>query len=279
MTTAQDMLDRLERHYLKAGAPLPGGMLIPEVTHGRQGGRRCDALFVGFTSASGRILVGHEIKVSRSDWLHELDQPGKADAWADECHAWYVVAPDETIVRPEEVPHGWGLLVATGARTRLTVKVKAQVHADRQPSWTAMRSLLSRVDTLRADAVHRGVQAETDRIAARYERDYIPRRQAGADWSDEQRQKLKDAEALLQEIRVALGVRILAEVAPWNTHAITPQHLERLAPLLREGITERAIAIELEQTRKRLDILTRELRAALDLATSRLDQAPAAVGA
>lgn len=258
MTTAKDMLDRLERHYLKAGAPLPGGMLIPEVTHDKHGGRRCDALFVGFTSASGRILIGHEIKVARSDWLHELDQAGKADTWADECHAWYVVAPDETVVRPEEVPHGWGLLLAAGARTRLTVKVKATVHADRQPSWTAMRSILSRVDTLRADAVRRQVQAEADRIRARYEADWVPKRT-----SDEQlREKNKELDALLARIEAALGVRIAETPRPWDSRSIAPERLAVLAPLLAVESTRRDLDREMANTTKRLDDIVETWRRA-----------------
>ena len=272
MATAQEMLQRLERHYLKAGQPLPGGMLIPEVTHGRQGGRRCDALFVGFTSASGRILVGHEIKVSRSDWLHELDQPGKADAWADECHAWYVVAPDETVVRPEEVPHGWGLLVATGARTRLTVKVKAQVHADRQPSWTAMRSLLSRVDTLRDAAVRRGVEVESRKIADRYERDYVHKSRATQTWDDTQRERLNQAETLLRAITTALGVHVALEPEAWNHRAITPADLEALAPLLGEDIARRQIELALASTATRIDQIATGLRDDLARAAARLEQ-------
>lgn len=258
MTTAKDMLDRLERHYLKAGAPLPGGMLIPEVTHGRQGGRRCDALFVGFTSASGRILVGHEIKVSRSDWLHELDQTGKADTWADECHAWYVVAPDESVVRPEEVPHGWGLLLATGARTRLTVKVKATVHADRQPSWTATRSILSRVDTLRAETVRRQVQAEADKIRARYETDWVPKRSS----DEELRERNKALQALLDRIEDALGVRIIDQPRPWDSQSITPKRLTSLAPLLAVDRTRRDLDREMANTTKRLDDIVETWRRA-----------------
>jgi hypothetical protein len=258
MTTAAEMLGRLERHYLKSGADLPGGMLIPEVTHGKQGGRRCDALFVGFTSASGRILVGHEIKVSRSDWLHELAQPGKADAWADECHAWYIVAPDETVVRPEEVPHGWGLLLATGARTRLTVKVKATVHAERTPSWTAMRSLLSRVDTLRASEVRRGVAAEADKIRARYERDYVRRGQES--WTDDQRDRLQRAEALLREINHALGVHVTNEPQDWTPRQVTPAALEQLRPLLTQNVAAEQLRRELERAGERIAAIAKDLQ-------------------
>lgn len=148
---AEELLARLRRHYLKPG-PMPGGVFVPECgINGRQGSsRRCDALYVGFTSASGRRLIGHELKVSRSDWRHELDQPAKADSWADECHEWYVVAPSTDIVPPDELPAGWGLLVPnTRTKIRMDIAVKAtRKPDDHNPSWDIVRSVMARVDTL-----------------------------------------------------------------------------------------------------------------------------------
>ena len=86
--TTRDLMARLERHYIPAGRPMPGGVFLPEVGWNATGGTsRADALYVGFTSASGRILIGHEVKASRSDWLTELRKPGKADGWADQVEA------------------------------------------------------------------------------------------------------------------------------------------------------------------------------------------------
>jgi hypothetical protein len=104
-----DLLARLRRHYIKPGRGLPGGIFAAEVgINGGAGiGQRCDAIYVGFTSSSGRLMVGHELKVSRSDWLHELARPGKADWWHDNCHEWWVVAATSDLVKPEELPPGW----------------------------------------------------------------------------------------------------------------------------------------------------------------------------
>jgi hypothetical protein len=152
--TTRELMARLERHYVKPSEPLPGGVFIPECGwNGTGGTSRADALYVGFTSTSGRILIGHEVKVSRADWQHELDQPGKADAWHDQCHQWYVVAPSVEIVPPETVPEGWGLMVpSTRTKTRMQVVVKAQTWR-RTPSWDAVRSIMSRQDTLRAQVI------------------------------------------------------------------------------------------------------------------------------
>jgi hypothetical protein len=154
MNTAE-LLARLQRHYIKPGEPLPGGVFLPEVGWNGQGGfRRCDALYVGFTSSSGRILVGHELKVSRADWLHELDEREKADQWADQCHEWWLVVGDPTIVRDGELPAGWGLMVPGRSKTRLEIKHKPdRKPLTHQPGWHAVRSLIARQDTLRAHAI------------------------------------------------------------------------------------------------------------------------------
>lgn len=153
-TTTAALLERLHRHYIKPG-PMPGGVFVPECGINGAVQTRADALYVGFTSTSGRLLVGHELKVSRADWRKELDTAGKADFWADNCHAWYIVAPSIEIVPPEELPHGWGLMIPSArTKTRMEVKVKAEVHADRTPTWKAVRSILARLDTLQTQQMH-----------------------------------------------------------------------------------------------------------------------------
>lgn len=155
MTTAE-LLARLQRHYIKPGENLPGGIFVPEVSaNGSWGaGRRCDALYVGFTSSSGRILVGHELKISRADWLHELDDREKADQWADQCHEWWLVVSDPTIVRDGELPAGWGLMAPGRSKTRLDILHKPDRRPrEHQPSWDTVRAILARQDTLRAQAI------------------------------------------------------------------------------------------------------------------------------
>jgi len=84
-------------------------------------------------------IIGHEIKVSRSDWLAELRDPSKAEAWARHCHYWYIVAPAD-VVR-DDLPEGWGLLVPW--RDSLRVRVKA-VRRDSEPMPPSMTISLCR---------------------------------------------------------------------------------------------------------------------------------------
>jgi hypothetical protein len=134
-----------------------GGTLIPEVSpNGPFGdGRRADALYVGYTAASGRCLIGYEIKTSRADWRREIARAAdKADQWADQCHEWWIVVSDPAIVKDGELPHGWGLMSPpTGGDHLMTVHVRAERKRDHQPSWDAVRSIMSRLETLRASTM------------------------------------------------------------------------------------------------------------------------------
>lgn len=152
MTTAE-LRDRLQRHYIKPGADLPGGVFLHEVGWNGLTAGGCDAIYVGFTSTSGRLLVGHELKVSRADWVKELSSPGKADGWADQCHQWWLVVSDPAIVREGELPEGWGLMVPGRSKTRMDVQVRPATKRDHVPGWLAVRSVIARQDTLRAQAI------------------------------------------------------------------------------------------------------------------------------
>lgn len=169
-TITTDVLGRLRRHYLPP-QPMPGGVFVTEVGENGAWGasRRCDALYVGFTSSSGRLLIGHEIKATRADWLHELAQPDKADTWADQCHEWWLVTVPG-VVADGELPDGWGLMTPGRSRTRMTVVQRARRHPDRTPSWGAVRSIMARLDTLQRQeiqTVQTGALAEARAEATR----------------------------------------------------------------------------------------------------------------
>lgn len=231
------LLDRLERHYIKPGAPLPGGIFLREVGwNGRAVAGGCDAIYVGFTSTSGRLLVGHELKVSRSDWLRELNSPGKADGWADECHQWWLVVSDPQIVKEGELPAGWGLMSPGRSVTRMDVHVKAERKPPtHQPSWQAVRSIMARQDTLRSAAIAAARRKVEDAVRAEIE-DKVNERLG---------QKLRDLEAnganaqtnlrRLQQLQTALGVYIEwdDERPTYGTRVKLPE-VEEVAEVLRQ---------------------------------------------
>lgn len=210
-----ELLDRLKRHYLKPGATLPGGIFLPEVgwNGGGLGAGGCDAIYVGFTSTSGRILVGHELKISRADWLNELNKPGKSDPWADQCHEWWLVVSDPAIVHDGELPAGWGLMVPGTSKTRMRIVHKPdRKPATHNPSWLAARSIMARQDTLRA-------QALADERTKAWEK---AREQIGPQVEAEVGRRLKyqptidDLQHKLDLVEDALGARIDYADSSWR---------------------------------------------------------------
>lgn len=252
--TAGQLEARLRRHYIKPG-DMPGGVFLPEVGLNGVVARRCDAIYVGFTSSSGRALIGHELKVSRADWRHELDQPDKADLWADQCHAWYVVAPSTDVVPVEELPDGWGLMIPSARTvTRMDIKVKARFHGDRTPSWLIMRSIMARLDTLqRAERLEVRREEEAKARAAFEERGR--QRQMSAD------PELAAAKSKLDQIEALTGLKLdVRGLRDLTTYANPQQFAEALAIVkARDDLTRRY---------QGLDTQARDLRTAAD----RLDE-------
>ena len=73
--------------------------------------RSADGIAMSLWPSRGLEVHGIEIKSYRGDWLRELKNPQKAEAIFKFCDRWWVVASEVGIVKPEEVPKTWGLLV------------------------------------------------------------------------------------------------------------------------------------------------------------------------
>lgn len=75
--------------------------------------------------SSSQAIHGHEVKVSRADWLTELRDPTKAERVKRYCNFWWLVVSDPAIVKDGELPEGWGLMVKSGKKLRAKVKAPA----------------------------------------------------------------------------------------------------------------------------------------------------------
>lgn len=231
MSATARLLEQLRGHYI-AETTQPGarrgGVFAHEVSpNGAWGGpgiRRVDALYAGFTSTSGRILVGHELKVSRSDWRAELAKAGKADDWADACHQWWIVAPSTDVVPPEELPDGWGLMLPprTARGRRMQVVVKAAVKADHSPPWWAVRSFMARVDTLEHDQRRQEIQRIANaQVEERMK--YIEQRKPADSMTFEDRARIDALTSLQRE----LGFEITAWRSKVEERQINARDLKR----------------------------------------------------
>lgn len=152
-TTEADVLSWLRRRY-SARAGNGDRYVFATHVHDASGfsyRRTADAVAMDLWVSRGLELHGHEVKVSRSDWLTELRDPEKSAAVGRYCDRWWLVVPDLSIVRQGELPAGWGLLVAGPAR--VYAAVKAPKRRPEPVTRTFMGALLrASVKTARRDS-------------------------------------------------------------------------------------------------------------------------------
>ena len=143
--TTEQVTEALRTRYMHNGREADRWAFVREVRNGAgfNASRSCDAIAMGLWPSDGLYLHGHEIKVSRSDWRKELDDPSKSLAFAKHCHYWWIVAPTG-VVNLEELPSNWGLLVVSKS---LKVKAAKQATFNKTPeplTYGFVASLLRR---------------------------------------------------------------------------------------------------------------------------------------
>jgi hypothetical protein len=89
---------------------------------------RIDAAAFNCWPSKGFHRLAFEVKRSRGDFMRELERPAKR-AWVEKNfhQTWFVVPAG--LVKPEEVPESWGLLMATKDGTDLR-KAKQAMHRE-----------------------------------------------------------------------------------------------------------------------------------------------------
>jgi len=124
--TEESMLALLEKRYRgEVRGNGPAWAFVPKVRNaaGFNATRTIDALAMSLWPSRGLEIHGHEVKVSRTDWLRELKDPAKAEVFARLVDRWWLVVSDASILQEGELPPTWGLMVATARG--LVVKVQA----------------------------------------------------------------------------------------------------------------------------------------------------------
>lgn len=110
---------------VRASFPSPNFAVLGEVrdSTGHDAERAADAIALGLYRSRGRELWGFEFKASRADWLREIRIPAKAESWFSMCDHWGLVAIDDTVARPEEIPPGWGFgILNTSGKLKWIIK-------------------------------------------------------------------------------------------------------------------------------------------------------------
>lgn len=123
--TETDVLDALYARYAFTGGNGQRYAVAAQVRSraGFDARRTADFIAMDLWPSARLTLHGHEVKVSRSDWLRELKDPSKAAEFIPYMNTWWVVVGDRRIVRDGELPDDWGLMAMSGSL--LTVVKKA----------------------------------------------------------------------------------------------------------------------------------------------------------
>jgi hypothetical protein len=122
--TESDVIDALHARYGQRFGNGPRYAVASGVrSHAGHSMRRtADLIAMDLWPSRGLALHGHEVKVSRSDWLRELAEPDKAAEFIPYMNYWWAAVSDPGIVRDGELPDGWGLMVMRGGRLAVAVQ-------------------------------------------------------------------------------------------------------------------------------------------------------------
>lgn len=118
--TEATVLDLLRDRHASIGNGGAGEWaFMPHVRNaaGFNASRTIDALALHLWPSRGLVLHGYEVKVSRSDFLREIKDPAKAEAFCRLVEFFWIVAP-AGVVKKGELPTTWGLVEVHGHGTQ-----------------------------------------------------------------------------------------------------------------------------------------------------------------
>ena len=229
--TAADIRAALRRRYSQ-----PEASIAFEVAKSTGSGanRHLDAVAMELWPSRGFALHGIEIKVSKSDWKREKENPATAEEIARFCDYFWVAAP-KGMIPVDDVPLAWGLLEYDPDKGELKqakpAKANEHVQPIGKPFLAAMLRASSRVmDPEDVDAV---LLKRRKELEASYEQKLANAVEArrGRDKDDAENWR-KLAELLtgepdcwIYEANVINAVKVLMKIGPdnigwWMTNAM-----------------------------------------------------------
>lgn len=257
--TEAELLQLLDRKHAKQGNGGSGEYAF--LTHVRNDGgfsatRTFDGVAVSLWPSRGYAIDVFEVKVSRSDWMRELKDPAKSEAaWEIGDRFW--ICATAGIVDPAELPHGWGLIEAYGAKItdagltgrRLRTAVQAQWHGApvrESAKGTIPKGLL--VSMLRRAGAVPDHQTPAERVIAdAEERGREAMRTSMQEQVDRARERERETAEYWRAFSSASGL---------NLHHRTGQQMAELGAKVRTALADEGHA---ERVKARLERLREEL--------------------
>lgn len=205
--------------------------------------RTADGLAMSLWPSKGLHLHGFEIKVARGDWLKEIQDPSKANAFARFCHYWWIVAP-AGVLKIEELPSDWGWMCPTPSGNLRTKKAPTFRQTPEVIDYALLAGIFRAC--LRSSDTEQRVQVAN---AQGYQRGYEAGLKRGEKIGNSDRLRDEQMETALQrsvkEFEEASGVKI----DQWNGERIG----EAVAIVLKSGAMDvRAPLKEMRRTLQRV---------------------------
>lgn len=175
--------------------------------------RYCDALAMSLFPSRGLHMHGFEVKVSRSDWKRELDQPHKAEEGIFKyCDHWWIVTPPG-IIQGDELPPTWGhleyqLALKEGEVSKLRQKVNAPKLEAAHMTRNFIAALLRRADENNTQRIANAVREQTSAIQERLNKVTSDNETAIREEVDLRMKRNDDRFKKIREFEEALGIRI-----------------------------------------------------------------------
>jgi len=196
---------------LKDRYPAPEYATFFEVANGVGAHKRryVDALVMSLFPSRGLDIHGFEIKIERADWLREKKDPDKAELIASYCDFWWLVIDDEKIVKQEEIPLTWGLLLLKGKTLRQVKK------PDRLEVKALDRSFVASI-LRRADEYAKKLLSEDKALNKQYDQGYKEGREHEKNDKDHQLECVKREHNRLKEALDEFRKESGLEIKPWQ---------------------------------------------------------------
>lgn len=206
--TAEGLLAMLRVKY----AP-PAFAIISEVPNATSfdKSRSCDAMAFGCWKSEGILIHGFEIKVSRGDWLSELQDRSKAATFEPFCHHWWIVAAPG-VVKLEELPGAWGLMEPSG--NGLKIRSAADLRMPQPVSTQMLAAFMRRACTQAASQAELKAARDAGYSEGRKQGVKQGVRESGQDHltrdRDSYKQRLELLQASVDAFEAASGLTIYA---------------------------------------------------------------------
>ena len=146
--TSQDIIKALRARHGAAGREwaffdeLRAGTGYKNRRKGFNPEQRFDAWAINLYPSKDHLAIAYEIKVSRSDFLHELKHPEKRKQALSVSNEFYFVTP-KGLVKKEEIPPECGLIeVSPDLSSRIVLR--APYRKGKELSWNFLASIARR---------------------------------------------------------------------------------------------------------------------------------------